>query len=503
LALALLAACRTPEEFRRDADEEVYALVDARRDDILGREGGFHIEPPADSLRQRILREDWDPEHEYSLVECLHIAAENSRDYQTQKESLYRVALSLTLERWRFESRPFGNANADLNGGEEAQNATTGGQVGLTRLLGNGASIVANIGADLFRVVANGDGWDVVSDLGLTFTMPLLRGAGVRIVKEPLTQAERDLVYEVRAFERFRRTFSVDVAGRVYNLLQAQDELSNEERNYKNLVDLRKRNEAMAEAGRLSDIESDQAKQDELRSEATLLRLQTSLERQQDQFNLFLGLPIEAPLRLDPAEFEGLVGDDDVLDGLEEEYAVLYALQGRLDHQTTLDTVDDRRRTVEIAEDALRAGLTLSASTSAGSNQGRPLDFDSTGLGWSTGLALDAPFDRKAERNAYRASLISLQARERDAEEEADRIRAAVRDAMRLAENAAKDYVIQVGAVELNRRRVESTKLNLDAGRASTRDVLESQDALVNGGPDQLHSRAPATVPGARAAAGR
>ena len=478
--LCVAVACRTPEKYRLEADEEVYALLDTRRDALFGDEAGFTIDPPPDSLRQRILRGDWEPEHAFTLVEVLEIAAENNRDVRSRKESLYRAALDLTLERWRFGWRPGGGVDASLIGGEEAESASGGPDLSVSKLLGSGASIVGGIGANLFRVVSTGDGWSIGSDLSLSITQPLLRGAGRRIVEEGLTQSERDLVYEVRAYERFRRTFAVNVAQSVYDLLPAIDELENEERNYQNLVELRERNVAMAEAGRLSDIQADQARQDELRSEATLLRLRASLERQRDQFNLFLGLPIDAHLHLDPNEFSSLADSDPLLDLLDAGAAIDYALTARLDHQTTLDGVADRARAVAIAEDALRAGLSLSASVAQSSEDDRPFDFTSDGLGWSLGLGLDAPLDRKSERNAYRSSLISLAAAERGAGEAADSIRADVRDALRQAENARQDYVIQSGAVVLSQRRVESAKLNLDAGRADTRDVLDAQESLVN-----------------------
>jgi outer membrane protein TolC len=473
-------ACQTPEEYRKDADAEVYALVDARRATLFAEGSGFTIEPPPDSLRQRILRGDWDSEHVFTLVDVLEVAAENNRELQTSKESLYRAALGLTLERWQFGWRPGGTANGSLTGGAEAESASLDGGLSMTKLLGSGASIVTDIGAGVFRAVSTGDGWDVVSDIGLSVTQPLMRGAGQRIVKENLTQSERDLVYEVRSYERFRRTFAVDVAGRVYSLLRTVDELANEERNYENLVELRERNVAMAEAGRLSGIQADQAKQDELGSETTLLRLRASLERQRDQFNLFLGLPIETRLRLDPREFSSLSDSDPLLEMIDPGAAIGYALTARLDQQTTLDTVADRARKVSIAEDALRAGLSLSASASQFSDEGRPLDLSQSGLDWSLGLSFDAPLDRRAERNAYRSSLISLVAAERSAEAAADGIRADVRDALRQAENSRKDFTIQRGAVELSHRRVESAMLNLDAGRASTRDVLDSQESLVN-----------------------
>jgi len=62
-----------------DADREVYAMVLERREELFGELGAFTIDPPADSLRQRILRGEWDAGQPLSMVQCLEIAAENSR----------------------------------------------------------------------------------------------------------------------------------------------------------------------------------------------------------------------------------------------------------------------------------------------------------------------------------------------------------------------------------------------------------------------------------------
>ena len=49
----------------------------------------------------------------------------------------------------------------------------------------------------------------VRSFLPLTFVQPFLRGGGRAVTLEPLTQAERNLVYEIRSFARFRQEFVV------------------------------------------------------------------------------------------------------------------------------------------------------------------------------------------------------------------------------------------------------------------------------------------------------
>ena len=128
----------------------------------------------------------------------------------------------------------------------------------------------------------------------------------------------------------------------------------------------------------------------------------------------------------------------------------------------------------------MRAGLDFVAEGQAVSAEGKPLSYNGSDFDWNLSLAMDLPIDRLPERNAYRASLIALEASTRRAEEAADNIVADLRAALRNLEAARESYEIQQGAVTLAERRRESTELNLEAGRANTRDVLESQEDLVD-----------------------
>jgi len=481
--LALLLApwaCQSPEEAAAEADRAAYSLVEARRARLFADETPFSIEAPEDSLRRRILDGAVEDVGRLSILDCLEIAAENNREYQSRKESLYLAALDVTLERWRLGYIADAGAAADLVGvGDEGQSASAGADASLSRLLGSGARIVAGIGLGMLRLINVGDDWDATSTLSLSVTQPLLSGAGRRIVEEPLTQAERDLVYEVRSFERFRRTFAVDVASRVYRLLQQIDAVANEQSNFDNLVLIRRRNEALAQAGRLSDIQVDQASQDELRSSNRLLDQGARLGLQIDELKLFLGLPIEVELGLDPAELEGLVAQERAALELSEEEAVAFALGHRLDYLTALDQVDDSRRRVRVAADALRAGLDLAASASAPSKPGKPARFNAHDASWGVGLDLELPVAKLPERNAYRATQIALEATRRNSEQLSDGIRVDLREALRDLEATREAYQIQENAVLLAERRVESARLKMEAGRADTRDILEAQEALL------------------------
>ncbi|MDE0903096.1 MAG: TolC family protein [Planctomycetota bacterium] len=490
-ATLLLAGCQSPDSLVADADEEAYQILDERRAELFGDQGKFRLEPEKATLRQRILGGETLGETPVGLVELLGIASENSRTYQTERESLYLAALDLSLERWRMSWLVSAGGASDLSGtGNSNTSASASADLGLTHVLGSGARIVTSIGTSLLRFVSTGDGWTLSNDLSLTITQPLLRGAGRRVTLEPLTQAERSMVYQARSFERFRREYSVDVAGRLYSLLQTMDELDNQRRNYKNLVSLRQRNEAMAAAGRLSRIEADQAMQDELRSENQLIAQEALLESRTDNLMLFLGLPITASLPLDRSEFERLSGDDKLIISLDLDRAVDLALAQRLDFLTSLDQLEDTLRRELLAEDATRAGLDLQASLLAPSATDQALKYDWRTTGWSLGFSFDLPWDQIPERNALRSAQISVDARRRAVEAEADGIVVEVRNAVRQTRNAYQTWNLQAGAVVLAERRVESSDLNLENGKASTRDVLDAEEDL----RQALNSRSAALV---------
>jgi outer membrane protein TolC len=481
MSALLLGACRSADGWRDQADRDVYQLVKSRRARLGVGDGSFTIEPQPDSLRQRLLRGEEPASAPLTLVQCLEIAAENNRDYQARRESLYLSALDLTLERWRFAVHETGLLAAAVDGtGDTAETASADADLHLSKLLGTGALVVGDIGLSLTRSLTSGDTWNPIGDMGLAITQPLLRGAGKRIVEENLTQAERDLVYEVRSFERFRRTFAFDVAQRFYAILEQQDAVSNQEKNYENLQALSQRNAALTEAGRLSDIEAGQARHNELRSLDNLLQARARLQSEEDLLRIFLGLPPNAPVQFDSAELERLATQDLAPIAIDEETAAAYALASRLDHLTVLDRSEDSDRKVYVAQDALRAGLTLGVDWHNTSEPGKPAKFNFQDSTWSVSALLDLPIDRLAERNAYRQALIARESALRDTDESADRIRAELREDLRQTTNRAESWRIQKIAVDLAARRIESTDLKLQAGRADTRDLLEAQEALLD-----------------------
>jgi outer membrane protein TolC len=466
-----------------EADEEVYALLDQRRAELFDREAGFHVERSPEALRQQLLEEGGNLEVLHlDLLQALTIAAENNRDFQDQRETLYRTALNLTLERWRFSWQATLDGSLGVSGtGSSTADARVDADLGVSKLFGSGALVLGNIGTSLLRALDRGDGWDGLSDLSLSFTLPLLRGSARAVILEPLTQAERDLVYAVRNYERFRSTFAVDIVDSYYGLLLTLDSITNEQANFDSLELLLKRTQRLAEAGKLTDIQLDQAQQEELRSQIRLLQLEEGYARQLDQFALLLGLPTETPLSLELSELDQLKAlDGQDLVGLQDTLLGEFALRHRLDLLNLRDQHVDAERKARVAADALRIGLDLETSISGASGEGQPLSYRSGSLPWSLGLGFDLPIDQLPERNAYRRSLLDLDRATRALERGRDSTLAGVYDDYRRTVSTSQRYLIQLSAVELAAKRVRSAQLKLEAGRSETRDVLEAQEDLLS-----------------------
>src|SRR5205814_7604628 len=168
----------------------------------------------------------------FELFSSLAYAVQHSRTYQDQMDSLYATALTVTLERHLFTPRPFANTGIKYTGGQRTSDFksafTVTNQVGLRQQLPYGGEVVASALVDFVNALHGNVEDGETAALALEGSMPLLRGFGM-VNLEPLISSERTLVYRVRDFEEFRRSFVVDTARAYFNLLAAQQGIRSEE----------------------------------------------------------------------------------------------------------------------------------------------------------------------------------------------------------------------------------------------------------------------------------
>ena len=474
----LLAAC-SASDYREDADRQVYGILGEAAEHVTGTPKTFDIDRPTDTLRTRLEQE---PELEVvlDLPAALDVAAENSRDFQRQKELLYLAALDLTGEQHEFALRFSGGAGGDVSGvGDDTADASIRSDLFASRNTASGGRIVASFVNSFLKDLLTGGSFNGASVLGLTLTQPLLRGAGERIAREPLTQAERDVVYAMRTFERFRATFSVRVVAEYYGLLEQIQNLESEEKNVESTRLNRERVEALVEASRRPPVDLDRVRTDELSAQDRYNNAQASLNAALDRIKLTLGLPTDARLQLDLDELENLRRLEIEPIEMTPAEAIDLALARRLDYRVRVDDVEDAGRRVMVAENALESSLDFSAALSVPSEAGQPLDIDWSQVGWSIGFDLDLALDRLPERNAYRSALINMAATIRARELAEDQVKAEVRDALRQLQRTYTSYQIQSAALEVAESREERARLLLEAGRSDTLALVDATRALL------------------------
>ncbi len=193
---------------------------------------------------------------------------------------------------------------------------------------------------------------------------------------------------------------------------------------------------------------------------------------------MFLGLPVGVEVSFEEGILRSLGGDSSFLEGLDEDKVVEFAIKHRLDIMTVFDQVQDATRREAILRDSLRAGLGISGSADSSSDEGNPLGHSMDDVQFRAAVDLDLPVDLLPARNAWRRAELTLVDQRRGYERFLDEVTVSVRDALRRARNDYTSLEIQIGAVALSERRVLGAELSLQAGTASTRDLLESQDAL-------------------------
>jgi len=565
IMLCLQAGCQSPTDYRLEADKAAYDIIREKQQKALGKAESFDIERPSNILRRRLLKaqqlpfsspaslgtdkleqiEHW-PEEDYpngellfdpvvlleenkplklSLMQALEIGARNSFSYQTEKEDVFKYALALELEQDDFRNTFLGQVEnlvkTDTTGDSTVSGTVTSGESVISRKLESGVELTTTLAVDLANLLTMGG----ASSLGIagdaTVSIPLLRGSGRHIVTEPLTQAQRDVVYAIWNFERFKKEFAVNVASKYLSVLQQLDSVENNEADYRSRIASVRRSRRLADAGRIKEIEVDQAVQNELRARQRWIASIQEYKKQLDSFKSFLGLAPDSVIELDPNELVLLttptkqiinkIAEEDKLRGeiktpsadtpieldisdyenagpleIDEPVAIQLAFNNRLDLRVKQGQVYDSQRAVVVAADALGAELTLLGSAELGA--GRNLDtvgLDNAQLRTDKGvysalLTLDLPFERTEESISYRNSFIDLESAVRDLQIQEDGIKTQVRGVLRDLLEARENMYIQAKAVYVAQKRVKSVNMFLDAGRAQTRDLLEAQDALLS-----------------------
>ncbi len=321
-----------------------------------------------------------------SMEKAFQIALVNSRTYQYQLENVYVNALPVALQRFTFQPQFLAGLSPTTGAGGATGFGTglgptvspvnsflyntreTGSQLstlnigtvaGVGKLFDNGTRVLASFANSvIFNFVGRNPAQPTVrSFLPIQAIVPFLRGGGRAITLEALTQAERNLLYSVRAFAKFRQEFTVSTLANatVQNFgttattvgpstgggpadpgvgyLDVVTDIQVVENNRKNLAVFERFAEVYkelinGESSGLSQLQLDQVLQQVETARSQFLGSRVAYRNELDQYKIQLGMPPDVPLIIDRSRtfgfkqvFENIdrwaLGDDRLLTDLD------------------------------------------------------------------------------------------------------------------------------------------------------------------------------------------
>ncbi len=517
-SLLLLSGC-TASHYRRSADNDAYRIVQQVEARLFGKTNAFTIETPysrrkpAEILPPELIEDRLQTNRRVlKLEEALDLAFTRSRAYQLQKETLYLTALSLTGAKHAFSPQFFASSEARLNRvandadvrrteiistpagpvtnvtfSKETQVKAVGtvnSQVGVSQLLKSGGSLSLTLANDIVNDLVlyyNGDPQrSIVSTISVNLVQPILTGFGRNHpAVEALTQAERNVAYAVRNHAFFQDQFSLEIVNDYFALLAQKDTIRNRYANYLSRGLAVRRLEAREDREQLAAV--DQARQAELSARNTYVNEVARYFLSLDQFKIKLGLSLSEQLLLDDAALAEVRQTGLLPVPLDPVEGYRVAVRRHLPTLNDIDAFEDSKRKVRLAADALKPGLTFVADATLRSEE--PTDytkFDLNKFKAGAGFSLDLPLDRLFERNDYRAALVKFEEQLRALTLNLDEVRDSIENGLRTVAQRRQNYIIQTNALALANRRVESSTLLQQAGRAEVRDLIEAQDAQIS-----------------------
>lgn len=419
------------------------------------------------------------------LPSVLAYALAHSPSYRSEREALLLSTLALIVERHEWGPRFFNVSNAELSGTPESGDFDTAldlvNQFTVTQRLPYGGSVAASALVNYTTFLSSATSTDDANlqsaSLSANFDLPLLRNAG-RVAREDLIQAERNLIYAVRDFERFRRTFLVNIANNYFDLERDMRQIENVKLQLNSLQRLADRVSARADAGFEPRFRAEDAEQQVLFGVSSLTSAEQSFFASLDRFKILIGMPVKDALELVSTQID--VPEPE----LDPVVAVQTAWKLRLDLQTERDQVEDVIRDVRIARNQLKADLDLTGSITIPTDDSLDrggANFEAADGQYELGLELGLPLDREIQAASLRSALISLEAARRELRVTEDSIASQVRSSIRSIQQSSFNFGLQERNVELAQRRAQGVDLRIRRGDAGVgpRDVIEAEEDLL------------------------
>lgn len=397
-------------------------------------------------------------------------AMERSPELQPRHDAVRSAAINARLAASDFGIKftPTISAGTDPSSG-----ATRNASLAVTKKLGTGAQVFANLTSYEYGGTALHE-----RDTGYTvgLSQPLLRGFQ-QTATAALVSARRMAEAAERDRETAREALVVRVTQQYFEVVKQQRLKAASEKAADRAARMQQASEARTRVGLATELDVLRARMLVAQTAASVAATDGALATAVDQLALSLGRDLGTgfALTVDPSPLaEESTPLPDTVDEL-----VALALGTRLEITEAEARVADATRNAMVAKWNTLPPLAFEASYTQ-----RGIGAPGGGLnsllgGWRVGLSSSYSLNRAAEVSAFESASIAELAAVRSAHEVAQRVTAEVRQVHRQWRTASTSLAIQDQAVALAERELELATLRYERGLGSSLDVVSAEANLL------------------------
>jgi outer membrane protein TolC len=326
------------------------------------------------------------------------------------------------------------------------------------------------------------------SDLTVSVTQPLLRGAGTAVTTATLNRAR--IGWERAGYDFKARALDIvqQTEGAYYSLVYAREQLGV----YQVSLDLA--NRLLEEAkerkivGIATDIDVLQAQVGVANARSNVLQAGKSVQDGTDALLALIGrFAFDTPLGA--TKLEDFSGQLPV-----SESSYQLALRNQPDYISARMQLEQLKLDLAVTRNALKPTLTLDGILGFNGQRGSGADaFDSAvnrdNSSWQVDFTLSYPWGRVSDKARYHQSLSLLNQQTLVLRQLEQSILVQVRSAVRAVETNNEKVKIAALAAEFSARQYDLESARFAAGLATSRDVLQTQSDLENARVAELQAR--------------
>jgi outer membrane protein TolC len=319
------------------------------------------------------------------------------------------------------------------------------------------------------RVVDDGDDR---TEVGVNIRQPLLKGLSREYQLSNVKSAEFGLRSANRSLYLTQVDLILQTVATVYEIIRQREFVRLNEESAGRLRGFVQATQAKERAGLASAIDVYRATLELNEAEDNLITAREDYQDVLDRLKLLLDVPITEELDVEAPLAYSIYAVD-------EQIAVLLALENRVELEQMSDTVEEARRRVRNAKHGLLPDFDLILDYvrfGQDENVANSAEFDR--YSWTVGVASTSDVFRTSERVAYRQTQLGLIAAQRSQDVLEDDIVRQVKQRIRTLQRSQERIDLQSDGVKQAEGQMELALTKFQQGLASNFDLIEAESEL-------------------------